>query len=428
MNYLIIGASAAGISAARTLRKQDKTADITVVSEETFPLYSRCLLTYLIAGSIGEDKLYFRHKDFYEKNNIKALLGKKAVSVDVEGRVVSLNDGTTLNYDKLLLATGAHAKSVDVPGADKKGVFTVRNIEDARQIIAMLDNVKEVAVLGGGLIGLRDAYALSLKGKKVAVVVKSPQVLSQMVDKQAAEIIADVLENNNIKIMTHVAAKEILGSENVEGIVLDNGENLKCQMVIIGKGVNANIELAASCGLKVTNGIVVDEFLKTSDENIFSAGDCAQTYDVSRGELRINALWPCAVEQGEVAALNMSGKKTAYEGSLSMNSVDFFGLACVSMGITKPKDETAYEIIAHVKKNDYKKIVLKDNRVVGAVFLGDIKSAGIFCALIRNRVDVSSVKSGLLDDTFDYAKIMPLVAQFGDKFKREEYRDTVISY
>jgi NAD(P)H-nitrite reductase large subunit len=427
MRYVIIGGSAAGVAAAETLRKHSKDAEITVISDEAFPLYSRCLLTYLIAGSIDEDKLYFKDKDFYKENNIKTHLGEKAVSINAGKKEVSLEKGSKISYDKLLIATGASAKSVDVAGVDKKGVFTVRNIDDARAILAMMDNVKEIAVLGGGLIGLRDAYALRQRKKEVAVVVKSPQVLSQMVDKEAAEIIAGVLQKNGVKIMTGVAAKEILGKESVEGITLDNGSKLNCQMIIIGKGVKANTELASSCGLKVEDGIVVDEHLRTSDKDIFAAGDCAQTLDIARGEQRINALWPCAVEQGEAAALNMLGKRTVYDGSLSMNSVDFFGLPSISMGITKPK-EAGYEIISKTANNLYKKFVLKGNRIVGMVLVGDIKPAGIVSALIKNKIDVSSIKDLLLDDNFDYAKVMPLVKQFPDKFKQEEYQDTVITY
>ena len=429
MDYVIIGGSAAGVSCAEVLRKHDKESNITLISDEKFSLYSRCLLTYLMAGSIDEANLYFKDKSFYKDNNIRTFLGKKAVSIDAKKKSVSLDDGTKVPYDKLILATGASPKSVDIPGIDKKGVFTVRKIDDARGIMKMLEKVKGIAVLGGGLIGLRDAYALRQRQRQVTVVVKSPQVLSQMVDKDAAGIIASVLEKNGIKIMTGVAAKEIKGQESVEAILLDNGEKLDSQMVIIGKGVKANTELASSCGLKVEDGIVVDEFLRTSDKDIFASGDCAQTYDVARDESRINALWPCAVEQGQIAALNMLGKEVAYSGSLSMNSVDFFGLGCISMGITKPKKEQDYEIISKVDAGRYyKKFVLKGNRIVGMVLVGDIKTAGIVGPLIRNRVDISSIKDILLEDSFNYAKVLPLVAKFQECFKQEEYKDTIISY
>ena len=427
MKYLIIGGSAAGVTACETIRKYDKKSFITLISDEEFPLYSRCLLTYLIAGSIDEPKLHFKDKDFYEKNNIKTYLGKKAVSIDAKKKVVFLKDGTKLSFDKLLIATGATPKSVDTPGVNKKGVLTIRKIDDARAIIDLLGKVKKVAVLGGGLIGLRDAYALRQRDKEVVVVVKSPQVLSQMVDMDAAGIIASLLEKNGIKIMAGVAAEEIRGKESVEDILLDNGEKLACQLVIIGKGVKPNTELASSAGLNVKDGIVVDEFLQTSDKNIFAAGDVAETYDIARESKRINALWPCAVEQGEIAGLNMTGKKGVYDGSLSMNSVDFFGLGCISMGITKPKEE-GYEIISKRDKNSYRKFVLKENKIVGMVLVGDVKPAGVIGILIRSKVDISVVKDILLDDNFDYAKIMPLVKKFQGSFKQKECSDTIITF
>lgn len=427
MKYVIIGGSAAGIAAAEKIRENDTKSSVTLVSDEQLALYSRCLLTYLIAGAIDEAKLLFKSKDFFKENDIKAILGKKATSIDIKGKSVATEGGSKIPYDKLLIATGASPKMVDVPGVDKKGVFTIRKIDDARGIIKLIEKVKNIVVLGGGLIGLRDAYALNLKGKKITVIVKSPQVLSQMVDKDAADIIASRLEKNGIKIMTGVAASEIFGKENVEGILLDNGEKISCELVVIGKGVKPNAELAVSCGLKVKEGITVDEYLKTSDENIFAAGDVAETYDLARDERRINGLWPSAVEQGEIAGLNMAGKKRIYEGSLSMNSVDFFGLASISMGVTKPK-ETGFEVLTSAGEDAYRKIVLKENRIVGAVFVGDVNPAGVINMLIRRKIDISSVKDTLLDSAFNYAKIMPLVKRFHYKFKEEEYKDTVITF
>ena len=447
MRYVIIGGSAAGVTATETIRKNDKKSSITLISDEKLPLYSRCLLTYLIAGSIDESKLCFKEKDFYKKNDIKTYLGKKAVSIDRSKREVSLKDGTKISYDKLLIATGATPKSVDVPGVGKKGVFTIRKIDDAHIILKLLDKVnpvpngapkrcyrhaiwngvKSIAVLGGGLIGLRDAYALRQRDKEVAVIVKSPQILSQMVDKEAACMISSILEKNGIKIMTGLAAKEILGKDSVEGIMLDNGKKLTCQLVIIGKGVKPNTEIASGSGLKVEKGIAVNEYLETSDKDIFAAGDVAESHDIASDSKKVNALWPSAVEQGEIAGLNMAGKKTTYDGSLSMNSVDFFGMASISMGITKPKEE-GYEVISKTGENSYKKLVLKDNRIVGMVTVGDVEIAGIISVLIKNRIDVTGIKDILLDDNFNYAKIMPLVKKFENKFAQEEYRDTIITY
>jgi len=427
MKYVIIGGSAAGVGASEAIRKKDKKSSIKLISDEKLPLYSRCLLTYYIADIIDETKLYFKPRDFYKKKNVDSYLGKKVLAIDRAKKKILLDDKKTIDYDKLLIATGASPKTVDVPGADKKGIFTVRNINDARTIMAMLDKAKHAVVLGGGLIGLRDAYALRKRGKKVTVIVKSSQVLSQMLDKDAADIIESLFRENGIDIMTGVAATKITGKESVEGIELDNGEKFACELIVIGKGVTPNTELASNCGLKVEDGIEVDEYLRTSDKDIFAAGDVAQTYDIAREDKRINALWPCAVEQGETAGTNMSGEKKIYEGSLSMNSVDFFGVASISMGITKPKKDI-YESISGKEGNSYKKLVFKNNTIVGMVLVGEVRPSGVISTLIKNKIDISDIKDLLLENNFDYGKIMSLVKKYQDKFNKEEYKDTVITY
>ena len=427
MKYVIIGSSAAGLSAAETIRNKDKKSDIAIISDEKEALYSRCLLTYFISGSIDEKKLGFKKENFFKENSIKTYLGKKAVKINPDKKEVVLEDNKKISYDKLLIATGAEPKLMKIPGSDKKGVFTIRRIWDAREIIDELPRVKKTVVLGGGLIGLRDAYALRQKGKDVTVVVKSPQVLSQMLDADAAKIIASIFEKNGIKILTGVDAKEIAGKDSVESVLLDNGQKIDCQLVIVGKGVTPNTDLASGSGLKVDGAVTVDEYLRTSDKDIFAAGDAVQTYDIARGEKRINAIWPSAVEQGKIAGLNMTGEKKIYDGSLSMNSVDFFGLGCISIGITKPEGEGC-RIISKTGKDKYRKLILKDKKIVGVVLVGDIRPAGIIGILIKSGADISIIEDILLDENFSYTKIMPVVKKFQNLFKSEEYKDTLITY
>ncbi|NQT46324.1 MAG: NAD(P)/FAD-dependent oxidoreductase [Candidatus Omnitrophica bacterium] len=429
MNYVIIGGSAAGVMACEAIRKRDEKAKITLVSDEKLPLYSRCLLTYLLAGQITEDKLTFRDPDFYKKNKIDAILGVRAKSIDVKKRAVKLSNGKSILYDKLLLATGANPKSIDIPGVDKEGFFTIRRIDDARGMIKLMDKVKRVVVLGGGLIGLRDAYALMHQGKKVSVIAKSSQVLSQMLDKEAADIIRDTLVANGIEVKTQAAAKEITGGKTVEGVLLDDGTKVDCQMVIVGKGVIADIALAKGSGIKTHWGFLVDEYMATNVKGIFAAGDCAETRDLASGEMTINGLWPCAVEQGGIAGANMTGEKIAYEGSLSMNSVEFFGLPAISMGITKPKtDDYETLVFENRNKNLYRKIVLKDNLICGAVFINGVESAGVINVLMRKRIDISGIKERLVDNNFSFATVMPLIKDNSDSFTAEEFLDTIKTY
>lgn len=428
MNYIIVGGSAAGINAIEAIRSVDKKSKITLISEEDFPLYSRCLLSYFLAGTIPEEKLRFRPKDFYKKHKVETVLGKKVEKVLPDSKDVQLSKGEKSKFDKLLIATGSSSKMIDVPGMDKKGIFALRTIRDAQGIMELLPAIKTVAVLGGGLIGLRAAYALHRQKKKIKVIVKSKQVLSQMLDAEGAGYVQRKMQSEGIDIMTGLAAKEVLGKERVEGLMLDDGSRLDCQLVIVGKGVRANIDLVKDTHIKTQWGIIVDEHLATNVADIYAAGDVAQTFDIAGQQSTINAIWPCASQQGRIAGLNMAGKETIYDGSMGMNSLEFFGLPTISMGVTRPKEEKVFEELVRKERQVYKKIVLKENRVVGMVFVGSISNAGVIGLLIRKRIDVSSIRHLLLEDRFDYGKIMELIKEKADKFAEREFRETVLTY
>ena len=428
MQYAIIGSSAAGISAIEAIRTKDKTSKIIVVSDEKKPLYSRCLISYLLAGTIDEKNIWYRKDNFFKANKVDALLGIKAEEINVKKKEISLSNREKIKFDKLLIATGASPKLEDIPGIDKKGVFPLRTIGHAIEIQAMLDKVKGVAILGGGLIGLRAAYALKNRGKDTSVFVKSSSILSQIIDKDAADLMQRRIEEKGIKIFTGVAAKEVAGSVSVNGVTLDNGSKHGCELVIIGKGVSPNIGIAKNAGIKTNWGIVSDEFLKTSSEDIFSAGDVTETNDIALEESSINAIWPAACEQGRIAGLNMAGGNETYEGSLAMNSIEFFGLPVISVGITRPKSGAYKEIIKKdAGKNIYKKIVLKDGVIAGVIFVNSIENIGVIAALIKNKTDVSSVKDIILESYFDYAKITPLIKKAKKGFKEPEFKETIMT-
>jgi NAD(P)H-nitrite reductase large subunit len=234
MRYVIIGCSAAGINAVEVIRSKDKTSKITVISDEKDPLYSRCLISYLLAGTIDEKKLSYRPSSFFKDNKVDALLGIKAIKIDASKKEITLSSKESIKFDRLLIATGSSPKLEDIPGIDKKGVFPLRTIEHTKKIQSILDKVNKVAVLGGGLIGLRAAYALKNRGKDVSVFVKSGAILSQIIDADAASIMQKQLEEKGIKIFTGVAAKEIKGNQSVSGIALDNGSQHACELLIIG--------------------------------------------------------------------------------------------------------------------------------------------------------------------------------------------------
>lgn len=429
INYVVIGNSAAGISAMEAIRNIDSASKIINISKEsTIRPYSRCLLSYYLAGAMGKERLWIRDKNFYNGLNIDTRIGTEAISIDAKNKKIKLSDKETIDYDKLLFAAGAEAKKIAIKGIDKKGVFYLRTIEDAEGILAILKDVKKVCILGGGLVGMRVAYSLSRQGKSVQVVVKSKHIFSQMLDFESSDMIRRHLESNGIAIYTTVEAVEILGKGKVDGVILDDGNKLECDLIIIGKGVSPNVGLLKD-KVKVNAGVVANEFLETSDNSIYAAGDVAEAFDPVEKKNNINAIWTAAVRQGKIAGLNMAGKSTAYEGSVGMNSLDFFGISVISFGIVKPPDESFEEVIqADFSRNIYRKVVLKNNIIVGAVFVSDILKHGVILNLALNKVDVSDIKDILADEYFDYGKVMPLILRQKDKFKRPEYEDTAMTY
>ena len=406
--FIIIGNSAAGIAAAETIRQRDKESKIIMISDEDCPAYCRCMLSYYLAGEVKEKTLSYRPANFYQGNNVELLLNKKVARVDPKKNRVICEDKTQLGYDALLIATGARPKFPEVKGVKRTGVFGFRTIKDAQAISAPLPVTKTACILGGGLIGLKAAYALKKRNIEVKVIIKSPQVLSQMLDGQAAELVRKKLEEHGIEVLLGQDVLEIIGEGDVKAVKLDSGKAIGCTMVIVGKGVSPNIELIKDSEVRFNQGILADRFLKTNAGNIYAAGDACESFDLVSGEPGINALWPVAVEQGKIAGANMSGADLTYDGSLGMNSLEFFGLPVVSLAVYKVKqgDSACEELkIINPRENKYKKLILKNNRLLGAVLVGEIKNSGVYLRLIREKIDLSGFKDKLLEENFGYPVI-----------------------
>lgn len=413
--YVIIGNSAAGISAVEAIRKRDKVSLITVITDEEYPVYCRCLISYFIAGETDKAKIFYRAKDFYQKNNIELLLNKKVIKVDPKKQVLVFEDKTQVGYDSLLIATGSRAKLPETKGIKKKEVFALRTLKDALQINGLLNLSRSVCVLGGGLVGLKAATALRKRNVEVKVVIKSKQILSQMLDVQAAEIVQERLLANGIELLLGQDVVEIIGDPEVRAVKLDNGKAFAASFVVVGKGVEPNKEIIAHTDMKVANGILVDNHMQSSFPNIYAAGDVAEAYDITLGKPAINAIWPVAVEEGRIAGANMTGDPLSYEGSLGMNSLDFFGLPLVSLGVYNAKDiegQNVEEIyLSKRKDNIYKKLIFKDEFLVGAVLVGDIRESGVFSRIIRERLPCRVMEERMLEDNFGYPDIIEFVQE-----------------
>ena len=426
MRYVIIGGSAAGVSAIEAIRSLDATSPIELFSDEETPLYSRVLLTYYIAGALSKEELHFRPLEFFKENNVTPHLGERVQSISPDSRSIQTQDEKDFPFEKLLIATGSSPKALDIPGVDKVGVYGMRRLDHAEKIIERSEKTDVACILGGGLIGLRDGYALAARGLKVKMIIKSNRVLSQMLDEESSAKVQERLQEHGIEIKTGRDAVEILGKGSAEGVVLDNGEQITCQMVIIGKGVQPNVGIVSSTGIEVKEGIVADETMRTNVPDIYVAGDVAETYDISQGKTAINAIWPCAFEQGRIAGLNMAGKESRYVGSFRMNSLDIYGLPVISMGLTRA-DRDGFQEVQRKTKGSYRKLVLQDGRIVGAILVGQVQKAGFLSTLLRKKVDVSDYVPFLMSDRLNVADLLPFMRKNAEKFTEIEYRELFAS-
>jgi len=378
------------------------------------------LISNYLAGTHQEENLLLREKNFYKDNSIELILNKKVERIRPEDKRIVLSDGKELKYDKLLLATGSSPKLLGVEGEDKDGVFGFRTLNDAKEISKLIPRTKKVLIFGGGLIGLKAGYALKQRGIDVEIIEKSPRILSQVTDNDSAEMVGRWLMENDIKIRTGLAPKKVLGNKKVEGVLLDNEEKEDCQGIIIGIGVRPNIDLIKDSKIQTHWGVITNQYLQTNVENIYAGGDVAETTDLITGEPTINALWTAATEHGRIAGLNMAGERKKYPGSIAANSIDFFGLPIISLGYVRVKENGYEEFVRRQPRMyQYKKIVLKDKKLVGAVLVGNIENAGVHLALIRRKVDISGIKDILLEDWFGYSKVSELLEQ------KEGFRETV---
>jgi len=427
MHYVIIGNSAAAIGAIKAIRNRDKTGSVTVISDEPYSIYSRPLISYLLAGKVDENMMFYGKKNFYEENSVGTKLSQAAVELDMDKRIVELENKELVSYDKLLIATGGTPIIPQVEGKGLKGVFVFTKWDDTKNIKDFIEknSVKKAIVIGGGLIGLKATEALIELGLKVTVVELADRILSATFDKRASQMVEDNLRERGIEIIFNntVVQIEAEGSLNkgswekkrrVSGVVLRDKRKLASDLVIFAIGVKPNVSLVKDTPVKVNRGILVNQYMQTCVGNVYAAGDVAEAFDLVMGVTRPIPIWPNAYRQGSVAGCNMAGGLKEYQGGLAMNSIEICGISTISVGQTDP-DEENYQVLQEYnrERREYKKIVLKDDFIVGAIFIGSIERAGIITAFIKERTNVRNFKDYLMREDFgliylpsDYRKHM----------------------
>ena len=431
MRYVLVGGSAAAVSALEAIRSVDKSARIDLFSDEETPLFSRVLLPYYVAEELSKPLLNFRTADFFEANNVNAHIGVRVEAVHPDAKTVTADDGNTYDYDKLLLATGGDAIIPKIPGVDKEGISALKTMRDAERIYNF--NGDRAVVVGAGSIGVEACISLMRRGVRVTLLEQLGHVLPTVFDDEAAGMIRGVIEQMGIEVITGERAIEFTGNGRVQSVVTSTGE-IECDNVILSVGIRPAVELAEKAGIEIgmMGGITTDSGMMTSCQDIYAAGDVCETFDIARNQMFVNAIWPMAVEQGRIAGLNMTGEDKQYGGSVRMNSIgNFIGIPAMSMGVTRADEcsyadeECRFQEIKKRTRNTYKKIILKNGCIVGAIFIGvgQTQRCGIISILLRRQIDVSDYIQTLISNNLSFMDILPLLRRYGDKFAEPEYKE-----
>lgn len=408
--YVIVGGSIGGIGAVEAIREVDPIGTMSVITEEG--PYARPLIADFLSGETSLENLQYRDDTFWAKHRVQVFKGRKAVSLNLTNHYVELGDGATITFEKLLLATGGQPFVPKMEGLSKDGVFTFTSLSDTERIAAKINEYRKAVVIGGGLIGISAAEALMKQGVHVTVVELKDNILNLLLDSTASDLVANKIRRAGVDIITGQTVQRILGknqdSSVVGGVVLTNGEELSCDVVVIAIGVIPRTELVVGTAVKVNRGIIVDEFMCTSIPNVYACGDVAETYDFVLGESRLLPLWPLAHLGGRIAGFNMAGKSTTYPGGTSMSALKYFDLPVISVGRVHPQGD-ACEVLVTLDpaKSLYKKIVLKKDIIVGMTFVNDVQRAGLILYLMQNYVNVRDFKESLISENFGLATLPP---------------------
>jgi nitrite reductase (NADH) large subunit len=401
VHIVIIGCGVAGVTAAKAIKQNAPETEVTVYTDENHLYYPRPRLYEILSGKKEPQEIYSYTQEWYNHLGIKVQLGKKVLSINPASKELTTEGGLKTRYDRLLMANGAHAFVPPIKGVEKQGSFTLRTFEDAVTIKQYPKKGEKAIVIGGGLLGLEFAACLRKLGQKVEVVEIRPRLLPMQLDQDGSAILEDNLRRLGVNVVLGVRTTEILGKEAVSGVSLDNGKEISGQLILISAGVKPNIQLAADAGIKVNRGVVVDEYLQTSANDVYAAGDVLEFHG------QVYGIIPPAIEQANIASANMvGGEKRVYKGTIHFTTLKIASISLTSIGLVNPEG-SHYEEIKKIDRQEgvYKKIVLDQGKIVGAILLGDKKGTSALLRLMQRETNVTKYENHLLEDTFDYRQV-----------------------
>jgi len=404
--YLIIGGSVSTIGAVEAIREVDSIGTIMVISEESPLTYSRPLIGEYLGGNASLEKIIYRSKEFWRLNSVEVSVGKRVVSIELGSKYVVLDEGEKIYFEKLLIATGSKPAIVIIEGMDKVGVFTFTSLANAEVLKTRITDLERAVIIGGGLIGVCAAEALAVQDVEVTIVELKETILSLLLDPEVSDIIKSKIQKEGIKVIAGHFVKSIIGRKDdgskVAGVVLENGEVIPCDIVVIAIGVKPRIELAVGTGIKTNVGIVVDRFMQTDVPCVYASGDVAEAYDFIFEENRVLPQWPTAYVGGKVAGYNMAGLETKYPGGTLMSALKYFNTSLIAAGMTNPRNGQDIQVLFSKdhKNSVYKKIVIRKGRIIGFILVNDIERAGILFNLMQKGVNIDTFREKLLSSNF----------------------------
>ena len=409
MKYIIVGASAAGLACAEQLRETDKKGEIILITQEKYLPYSRPSISYYLKGKVTQRDMLLRKPSYYKSKAIQIITDTQVTAIDTKKKCVKAGR-KTLPYDKLCLCTGSVPfipPMKNVKG--KENALTFLDLEATKKLKAAANKNTRAVVIGAGLIGMKAAEGLSKVCKSVDVVELSPRILPSILDeKSSLRVKKYVQQKGNITFHLGDTVSEAKSKGNtINAVVLNSSKELECDLLVVAVGVRPETSLAEKAGLKVDRGIITDaKTMQTSDKNSYAAGDCVVSTDMLDGSEKIIALWVNAVKQGRVAGSQMAGGTLTLDGSFAVNAIDFYGLRICTCGLINAKgDEYKEKIIED--ENSYKRLIIRDNRLVGFVLINSGENAGIYTSLIENKTDLRELEGDITSAPtpfmFDYA-------------------------
>ena len=392
MQIVIVGNSAAGLSALETFRKHDQSATVTMIGQEEGRPYSKVLLPYYLRKKVPYENLFIRDADYYNRLNAKFVKGKVSRLLP-EQRCVVLESGSLIAYDKLLIATGSSPAKPPIPGLSGEGIHHLWTLADVRRLAPYFQKGKHVVVLGSGFVSLQGACAARSQGMNVSVIELMQRIMPKALDDHGAEILASRLKNAGVDLRVETLTTAIERTEGEKYVVhCQDGSSLSADCIIVGTGVRPNIDFLAGTDAKIDAGIIVNEQMETSLPEVYAAGDVAQVPSFAGGEPVVHALWPTAIETGSVAGSCMALHKVRYNGSLNMNVTQMFDITVASMGKFMDGEGSESWIDDSLPQDQYLKIVLQQGRPIGATCVGSaelVSTLGMLRPLIRGKVRIA---------------------------------------